>query len=160
MSERRFHSRTYAALKTVAQALEAQTFPQLQGISPKVIYGDPFGVQDGTRELIGVRITINDDAISWERLGPAGRDEQFTVEVVVATMVPGRTGSQVVDRLEELSKVVEGLLYDVTSQQSTPLALPGITNLSMVASVQPDVQAGDEGYVGMSTIRLMIRSRI
>lgn len=160
MSETRYHSRTYAGMKTVAQALEAASFPLLQGITPKVIYGDPFGVQDGTREMIGVRITINDDAISWERLGPAGRDEQFTVEVIIATMVPGRTGGQVVDRLEELSQVVEGLLYDVVAQESTPLALPGITNLSMVASVAPDVQATDEGYVGMSTVRLMIRSRI
>lgn len=160
MTNQRYHSRTYAALRTVADELDAATFPLLQGAAPKVVYGDPFGVTDGAREHIGVRISIDDDSMSWERLGPAGRDEMFTVEVLISTMVPGRTGRQVVDRLEELSRVVEGLLYDVTSKQSTPLALPGVTNLSMVANVAPDVQATDEGFVGVSVVRLMIRSRI
>ncbi len=160
MSNERYHSRTYAALRAIATALEGETFPLLQGIAPRVIYGDPFGVQDGTREMIGVRIQVDDSAISWERMGPAGRDEMFTVQVVVMTMVPGRTGAQVVDRLEELSAVVEGVLYDISAKQSQALDLPGVTNLSMVSQVAPDVQYGEEGFVGMSTISMMIRSRI
>lgn len=160
MSNDRYHSRTYAALRAIATSLEAQTYPQLQGITPRVIYGDPFGVQDGTREMIGVRIQVDDSAISWERMGPAGRDETFTVQVVIMTMVPGRSGAQVVDRLEELSVVVEGVLYDISTKESTALDLPGVTNLSMVSQVAPDVQFGEEGFVGMSTISMMIRSRI
>jgi hypothetical protein len=155
----RYHSRTYAALRAVAGELSNLTFPPLNGVVPKVIFGDPWGAQD-RREQIGVKMRVQDSDITWERMGPAGRDEMFTIDVVIMTSLPGRNGDQVLDRLEELSQLVEGVLYDVTSKESTPLDLPGVTNLSMVSSVSPNIGQADEGFVGESTISLMIRSRI
>lgn len=160
MTSARYTSRVYAALKTVASELETLVFPALHGVVPKVVYGDPIGVQDGSRELIGVRMAPLGDVISWESMGPARRTEDFTIEVIIYTQVPGRSGGQVVDRLAELSAVVEGLLFDVTTKESTPINVNGVNNLSLVASVEPQVQATEEGYVGLSTISLLIRSRI
>lgn len=155
----RFHSRTFEALKVTAEALNAVSYPTLLGSTPKVIYGDPFGVQDGTREVIGVAVTIDDDQITWERI-PAGRDETFTIAIIIRSEIPGRTGAQVVDRLSELTEVVEGVFFDLESSKPVLLAVSGITNLSMVSRVAPDVRAGDQGYVGAVDVSFAVRCRI
>jgi hypothetical protein len=159
MALRRFHSRTFEALKVTAEALGSVSYPTLLGSTPKIIYGDPFGVQDGTREVIGVALTIDDGSLTWERM-LAGRDETFTIQIVVRSEIPGRTGAQVVERLSDLTEVVEGVFFDLDTARPALLAVSGFTNLSMISRVAPDVRATEQGYVGAVDVSFAVRCRI
>jgi hypothetical protein len=91
---------------------------------------------------------------------PAGRDETFSIEIGISTAHKGRTGGQVVDRLEELTQVVEGIFYDLDSGAPRLLAVEGVTNLSLVSRVALDVWPGSEGYEGSSVVTFLVRCRI
>lgn len=161
MSNSRYHSRTFAVLAAVHAELEAQAWPtNAEGGTPVIVFGDTFGVFESSREAVGVSLSVDDGLIEWARMGPAGRDETFTVDVVARTSLPGRTGTQCLSRLEDLSEVVEDVLFDTTNRVPRVLSVDGIVNLTRVGRVAPQVIGTDEGYVGIVTVSMSVQARI
>jgi hypothetical protein len=155
----RFHSRTFAVLRAVHNELSGVAFPALQGSTPKLIFGDPFGVQDGAREIIGVVLTVDNNRAGWDRM-PGGREETFDVNIIIRSELLGRTGPQVLDRLDELTELVESVFYDTSRAQPNVLPVDGVTNLTLISSVRPDVRADAEGFVGAVDVVVSFNCRI
>lgn len=157
----RYTSRIYAVWKALHEALSFAEFSPANGQSPVILFGDPFGETESGREWIGIVFDIENADREWARMSPAGRDENFTVQVVVRSEVPGRTGAEVVDRLEELTNTIEGLFYDTeTRAVADPLSVAGVVNLSRVGTPRPEVRATDEGYEGVAVVPISIQTRI
>jgi hypothetical protein len=153
----RYPSRTFVVLEAIYDALEAATFDTP---APTITFGDPWGVTDA-REVVGVRLSVDDDSITWARMGPAGRDEVFSVVIEVAVMTPGLSGTEMLERLGELSEVVEGILFDFNGRTVTPLvAVDGVTDLTGFSRVAPSLERTKEGYVGSVELVISVDARI
>lgn len=157
----RYTSRVFAALRALNVELDGIAWPPLKpGTRVGVIFGDPATVQAKHEDQIIVSQDTPDNDMQWARLSPAGRDEAIRVTITVRTMHANRTSVQVLDRLEVLADLVQGVFYDVTERKLTPLPFDGVEALGGVGAVSTDLIPTDKGYYGEAVIPVEIRARI
>lgn len=156
----RHHSRTFAALRAIADSLEAADWSPhpTTGQWPTVGVGLD---QPGSIETVDVVHQIEDSAaIEWATI-PAGRDERFTVDIVIRSSVPGVDRGAALDRLEGLAETAQTVFVDLTADQPyTPPTFDGVQPLGGVERVAPAMWRTDEGWVGECVITVRIAARI
>jgi hypothetical protein len=160
MPEVRFHSRVFAVVRELRRLLADAQWPTHPDTTdaPLVQLGQPGEPHESEHnEVVGVVNRVTDEAtIEWDRQSPGGRRERFTVDVVVRTFVPGVVDQgHVIDRLEVLADVVQGVIYDPATLQFTPIdnTRPWSVQLGGIASVTFDVvPVGTDGWGGIAVV--------
>lgn len=149
MSAGRYTSRVFLVGKALRDALAAVTFPPhpTTGKSPAVEFSDVDPSMGA--ESICVALNVDQTTMDWRRLSPPGRDETITFDVVARSLVPNvKTSAAVWDRLEEISGVLESVVYDTATESVIQLPVPGLILAGLVGSVRPSVWPSSDGWQG------------
>lgn len=160
MAAGRFTSRVFVAGEAIHAALAAATFPaHPTGFTPQVFFADEH--PDDAIESIIVALDPDATSTEWRRMSPAGRDESLRFLVTIRTMIPAvETSAEVWDRLEELTAVVEGIVFDTATESVIPLGFDGEVDVPRVASVAPSVSPGPQGWIGGCVVAIECLSQI
>lgn len=160
MALARYHSRIFAAWRSVHTLLRAVDWPahEVGGGEPVVSLVDQ--IPDQQREVVAIVPVVDDDDIEWVQLGAASREERFVLEIVIRSYVPGCDGDQVIDRLEELAELVQDQFYNTTTGVFSPPPFNGVQALGGINHVRPAVMPSQEGWVGECSMNLELLSRI
>lgn len=152
---------TYAdAWLALYRVLDESSWPQPPTANDKgvKVYLGVLG-KDSPLEAIIVRPEA-ESALSWAPLGAQSRDEQLEIPVRVATTLRDRTVFDVIDRLKDLTDVVEQTLWDTAQVANHPSELFGrmvwwsVTSMSTVVYV---MEAGGCGGYAELTVTLHAR---
>lgn len=157
MSGPRSTSRVFAALRALHARLDDCAWPPLNGRTPRLLFGGPATDRDKANDLVIINQVPIDDDIEWARM-KAGRNELIRLEVIIQTTWPGRSGTQVLDRLEEIADVVQAAFYDTASM--TFLPLDGAEALGGVGSINVTVVPVDNGHHGQAIVPIAAQYRI
>ncbi len=157
----RHHSRVFTATRTVRQQIMVAASLPAHPVTALAVATDPQLInQDMPDEWVTVINEVGDDAsIRWVTF-PTGRNEEFTLRVVVSTRVPGTAWADVEDRLEELADVVQSLWFDPSSGVFTPPPFDGVITIRGVEQVSYVVWPTDEGFAGQAELVLGVTARI
>lgn len=161
MTLARYHSTIFDAWTAVETRLNAVTWTAhtLGAVVPVVSLVDEIPEQQ--REVVAVVPVVDDDDIEWVKLGAAGRDERYAIEILFRTVVPGiRDGSDVIARLKVISHQIQGAFYDTSTGALNPPTFDGVVLLGGFDRVRPAVWSDTEGWVGACSHRLLIAARI
>lgn len=113
-----YTSRVPAVLRRMKVLLDAQTYPPHPSGPGEVLVVFGGLINEDAREVIVIEGTLADDSdINWASLGQVAHDERFAVRVRFGTYVPGLTGDEVLDRIEEVIDVIQIALRDQTTGQ-------------------------------------------
>lgn len=161
MTLQRYHSTIFDAWTAVETRLNAITWTAhtIGGSVPVVHLVDE--LPDGQREVVAIVPVVDDDEIEWVKLGAAGRDERYAIDILFRTEVPGiRDGSDVIARLKTISHQIQGAFYNTTTGVFSPPTFDGVVALGGFAEVRPAVSADTEGWFGSCNHRLLVAARI
>ena len=153
----------FAVLKEVYAELETVTFPELFGTVPAVTFGD-FDEENQFHDPERVHLVhrVRDGDQEW--VSNRAKRETVTMEIDVVTAWKGRTGPQVLDRLEELVGPIYELWHPAAGGFNAPAAGlgPHILELGGVDSCSVNVfPNGDgDGYMGVASLTLQTVARI
>lgn len=134
-----------ALFDLIEAAAEAGTIPAhpVIGKTPHVLFGhDPFNLP----EYVTVIANPDETSNEWARLGPASRDETFTVSIGIRSMVRNSTDPRAVwERTTELAAAVELLLYDTTTGRPIRLDVPNLAPVQRVRALDQALIPQDGG---------------
>lgn len=120
-----------------------------------------FGKNDEPLEAAMVVLDTINSAQDWAALGRRSRDEEFATRVEVGTRLRNRTASETLDRLEELSAVVEQTITLTADTSSQPAEVAGRMVWWQVAQIEPVVgPLADGGFGGFARITIAVKARI
>lgn len=163
----RWHSRVFEVLTWMNDQLESAAWPPhpTTNETPNVGVGnsyDPTKDEYLSAEAIDVVYRVGDNAtIEWNRVSPAGRREEFDVDVYVRTNVPGALREDVWARLEALSEVVQSVTYDPATRAFTaPGERPWSIELGGLSRVAPQAWRTDEGWIGDCIVTFTVHTNI
>ena len=162
MAAGRYTSRVFVVGRALKAALTAATFPPhpVTGKTPAVEFSD----EDPSLGAETISVALNEDLSAfstWARLSPPGRDETITFDVVFRTVVPNaKTSADIWDRLEAVSAVIEGVVYDTALEAVIPFAYSGEVQAGAVSSVVPNVFPGPEGWLGQLAVSFTFLAEI
>jgi hypothetical protein len=146
------------------QAIAGADFPShpTTGLPVTVAFG---GVQNIDNEMVILpgRSLKDGTSQSWANTGPPSKDDDFTLDVLVWTQVPGCTSFEARDRLRDLTTIIEAALRDpVTGKPSGIQRTPGDGVLWwLVSDIIPAVGPLDtEGFGASARIEVQFRCRI
>lgn len=157
----RLTSRVFAAWRALYQRIADTPLPP-----PAEWDADPvevfFGIPPETmpREAVYVAGRIDEATSEWATLGHASRDESLSFLIRFDCGVPGATGLQVLDRLEQVADAIQVALRDPDTGLPVPLGFTGEVKSLSVARVEPVIQVSDEGAVGRVDLTVSVTARI
>jgi hypothetical protein len=155
-------SRQFAAIRALRARLGEQSFPPhpTTGAAVVVPVGYTAELPDLGSERLGITLDLDEAATGWARVGPAGRDEEFIVDVWFATMLPGQDDEQVFDRLEVCSGIVQLSVYDEYAQKVRPLGFDGELESGRVSAHRFAIWGAGDGFVGQALVSFNFKTRI
>lgn len=161
------HSSTTDALLDVSERLTAATFPVNATTGRVPLSGtanDRTGVYD---EWIDVEVRIEDTgtSVEWARIGDGAvgrRDERYFVDIYISSTVAGKDRATALDRIRELTQVVEDLFYDPVTGALIPVGngLDWASPLGGVRQVVPQAWRTDQGWSAACTVSVAVAARI
>ena len=154
---------TFAVLKEVYNELETVTFPEAFGNVPAVTFGDiDEENQFHDPERVHLVHRVRDGDQEWVQ--NKSKREVITMEIDVVTAWKGRTGPEVLDRLEELVEPIYELWHPSAGGFTAPAAGLGnhILELGGVESCAVNVypHSDGDGYMGVASLTLQTVARI
>ncbi len=159
MAHRR-HSAAFDVLSSVLASVKAATYPPHPATGRAPLVDDDTTVTLETAdEAIIVNLAAEEGSqVAWTRTSPGGRDEQVPVEVHIVSQVPGRTRTQVLERLEVLADVVQGIYVDTSAHTFTPPSVA--VQLGGLSGVSVQVWGTDSGRAGSAVLRFEFTCRL
>lgn len=100
----------------LAEALKTMPpHPSDSGATVELIFGD-------TNDTFNEAVIISGEPASgpvaeWVSMGHPSQEERFAIRLICGTVVPGMTGMQAFDRLEQIADVVQTTFRDQTTGQ-------------------------------------------
>lgn len=159
MADRR-HSTVFDFLTAVTTDVQHASYPP-NPVTGRTPWLDSQGLPpESFDEFVTVNQAVDDGEIVWAVVGPNGRDETSTLEIVVDTAIPGRSKLEVIARLAELADVVQSLYFNPDTYTFTPPDVDGALQMGGVVGVASRIEATSSGHVGRAVIRLELRARI
>jgi hypothetical protein len=161
------HSATVEALIDVSDRLTAAAFPPHPTTArlPKAGAGtDRIETADEWIDL-ATRVQDTNASIEWARIGegaPGRRDERFWIDVHIQSTVPGKSRTEVLERIADLTAVVEGMFYDETTGQHVPVGVgrPWASGLGGIRQVVPQAWRTPEGWIADCVVSVAVAARI
>ena len=98
----------------------------------------------------------------WVTMGNPSQEERFVLRLTVDSQIPGRTRTQAMARIKELSDTVEAALRDQTTGRPIGLTtsnVPGLIDHTL-SRVEPRIAPTTEGFVGEAHWDIACRCRI
>lgn len=160
-------SSTVEALLDVSNRLTSAPFSPhpTTGRVPKS--GVETDVGDNLDEWIDLATRVDDTtaSIEWARIGdgaPGRRDERYWIDIHIGSNVPGLSRADALERIGELTAIVEDLFYDPTSGDLIPVGegLPWATALGGVRQVVPQAWRIDQGWIADCVVSVAVAARI
>lgn len=161
-------SRVWATWDAVFDALAAATWTThpLTGKAPAVQFASSREVAKEMVTVPGIKPPTGPDT-EQVVLGTVGRDERFTLLIVIWSIVPGYTSATpatdpsraVRNRLRDLAAVVEGTFRDATTGRPKGISVTGVWNWS-ITSTSPAIGPIEGGYGGDLTMELSVQARL
>ena len=155
-------SRQFAAIRALRARLGEQAFPahHVTGDPVRLPVGFTAVLPDVGAERIGITLNLDETSTEWMRVGPAGRDEEFAVDVWISTNLPGQDDVAVFDRLEQLSEVVQLCTYDEITQRVRKLDYPGEVESARVGAHRFVIVGSGDGFAGQAVVSFQFTGRI
>lgn len=155
-------SRVFACWRHLHAVLESVEWPAhpVTGERPPVMFGDAAEVPNECLIVVGVPIDRpNQEFVTF---GAPSKDEDFTLQVYVATRVPGRDREETFARLEELCDLIQTTLRDSTTGRPAGISASAVPGLIWhhVARVAPQLFPTTEGFGAYAEIDVAFRVRI
>lgn len=161
------HSATTDALLDVSERLTTASFPPNETTGRVPLSGtanDKTGVYD---EWVDVEVRIEDTgtSVEWVRIGDGAvgrRDERFYVDIYISSTVAGKTRSAALERIRQLTQVVEDLFYDPDTGKLIPVGvgLAWSSGLGGIRQVVPQAWRTDQGWSAACTVSVAVAARI
>lgn len=153
------------AMIDVARRIEAADWPAhgTTGRKPKV--GAALEKIETPDEWVDVSSRTDDNSsVEWVRIGaaaPGRRDERFWIDVLISSMVPGRSRIAALERVNVLKAVVERMFLDA-DQQFHPVGEDEAwsQNLGGVRQVVARADRTDDGWTAQCVVSIAVASRI
>jgi hypothetical protein len=158
MSNLRRSSTVFDVVLRMREQVEAASLPPGVGGPVKVTSVDLSMSEE--REVVAVVPSIDDTIARWERIGPAGRDEVYRLDIQIRTTTPGASETAAIARLRDVTAAVEAVWHDPNTKAFTPPDVPGVQLLGGVVGTTFAVTPAPEGWIGYSLIRFEISARI
>jgi hypothetical protein len=156
---KRYTSQVFDILRALKSDMDGLSFPDHLGYPVVVKFGDPY-TEPEDPEFVHV-VQVSDTNQEWARTSPAGRDETISTEIICGSFHGGRTGEDVLDRLEMLSDIIHDKYYDRDTRQFNPVDIPAVVKIAGIVGVDVQIYPGTSGgYVGTATIRMQWVVRI
>jgi hypothetical protein len=138
--------------------VEAANIPLGIGGAPQVTSSDLSTSE--AREAIAVVPNVEDTSAQWQRMGPAGRDETYRIDIQIRTTTPGALERNCIVRLRDMTAAVEAIWHNNSTRKFVPPDVPGVQLLGGVVGTTFQVLPTNEGWVGQSVVRFEITARI
>lgn len=154
-------SRSFEVMFKLYDLLDAQTYPGAIDNGeppPQVFFGDM--PSDNPREHIVIIGRVDEQSADWATYGPARRDERMLIQVRFGCYSPGRDGPTVLQRMWDVSDVIQQALRDDTTGQPVALGYAGEVATLGVVRVDPAIQASAEGWIGRTDLFIATQARI
>lgn len=153
-------SRVFAAMRALYQRLDEQSYPVASNADrPQVVFGD-YADDNTPRERIVVVGRVDESRSEWATFGNPSRDEEMLFLVRLEIEVPGQGGLDLLDRMEAISDVIQGVLRDTTTGQPVALGFDGEVKVASVVRVDPLFQAAAEGVIGRVDHYVSVTARL
>lgn len=161
------HSATIDALIDVSERLTAASFPPNETTGRVPLSGtanDKTGTYD---EWVDVEVRIEDTGTSteWARIGNGAvgrRDERFFVDIYISSTVAGKTRTAALERIRQLTQVVEDLFHDPDTGALIPVGVGAAWSsmLGGIRQVVPQAFRTDQGWTAACTVSVAVAARI
>jgi hypothetical protein len=159
-------SRIFAAVRAVRAELDAVAWPSYP--STDIIPETRASIieSDHPSEWIAVVTDVGEDAtVEWVTLGAQGRDETFTIRILVHTAMTGASDLEVEDRLEELCDLVQGCFVETHPSipgrlTFKPPPFDGVMAMGGISQVAFGIWPEEEKFSGQAEIQLRVHARI
>jgi hypothetical protein len=152
------------AWRAIYRLLGEESWPDITKPSG-FVFGCTYGNTQVPDESVLVVTTPDDDINQmWGPIGELRRDETFTVQILVSTFRPHMTWLKALDRLEQLTSVVEQMIHRTARVQDRASTLPelaGVLKTWSIVRAIPEVLPMSNGkYGAMADIRVLVEARI
>jgi hypothetical protein len=150
-----------AAVEAMYLLLKDRGLPEhpVTGEVPQVLLGwDPM---DSVAEYVTVVTSPEQTLNEWARMGPAGRDEEFVIDVLVRSQVPAEFDElQAWHRITDLVVEVQKGLYRVSDGKPVSLGFPNERRTGRAQAVDQRLELVDSSWVGRGIVRTAHSARI
>lgn len=147
-------SRVFEALRKLHAALDAAAFPAAPGgaLPQLCFHSVPI---DRHGEFVAILVNDEESTADWIQTGPAAKEERFTLDVVIHSNLRAQfDGLAVIERLEQIADVVQGVLWDATNNKPKALGFQNERIVGRWTGVAPTLYELDTGIVGEAVVRI------
>jgi hypothetical protein len=154
-----------AAWRSLNSLLLSLSWPKVSN-SKSFVFGCTFGTGHPPAECVLILTAAEPDPTNqaWGPIGNYERDETFIVKMTVLTSKQHKTWLDALNRLEELTSVIEQAVHEAGKIQNRADMIPELAPVMKsweVTRVLPEIYPdASNGFAGMATVYVLVNARI